>query len=379
MPRFQVICCLDEREESFRRHLEELAPDAETFGTAGFFTVAMYYRGAADAHFVPLCPAVIRPQHWVVEQVVDSGEEDHRRRARTRRMLGTASHRFHIGSRSLTPGGAPRRPRRPGHDPAGRPHPFPRLTARRPAFDRPDRPRAATDPPASRADRPDPGPDDRGIGFTLDEMTDIAEKVLRDIGLTSRFSRLVLMLGHGSTSMNNPHDSAYDCGACGGARGGPNARALAQILNDPRVRERLAQRGLSIPTETYFVGGLHNTSNDSVTFFDLDRIPDSHRQEFEEIRAVIDAGLRAQRPRALPAVPLGAADALVRRRPPARRGPGRGPGAGPAGVGTRDQRHHHRRPARVDPRPVPRPPGVPHLVRPDARTTPRDSILTRIL
>ncbi len=71
-PRFQAVFCIDEREESFRRHLEELAPDAETFGTAGFFSVAMYYRGAADAHFVPLCPAVIRPQHWVVERVVDS-------------------------------------------------------------------------------------------------------------------------------------------------------------------------------------------------------------------------------------------------------------------------------------------------------------------
>ncbi len=134
---------------------------------------------------------------------------------------------------------------------------------------------------------PDPGPDDRGIGFTLDEMTNIAEKVLREIGLTSRFSRLVLILGHGSTSMNNPHESAHDCGACGGARGGPNARALAHMLNDPRVRERLARRGLSIPSETYFIGGLHNTSSEAVTFFDRDLIPGYHRQEFEEVRSII--------------------------------------------------------------------------------------------
>ena len=102
-PKFQICCCLDEREESFRRHLEELEPGVETFGAAGFYSVAMYYRGASDAHFVPLCPVVIRPQHWVTEEVDDGLGETHRRRARTRRVLGTASHQSHVGSRSRAP------------------------------------------------------------------------------------------------------------------------------------------------------------------------------------------------------------------------------------------------------------------------------------
>ena len=88
-----------------RRHLEELAPVAQTFGIAGFYFIAMYYRGAGDAHFVPLCPAVIRPQHWVVEQA--RRKPRNRRtccRAKTRRALGMASHQFHMGSRSFAVG-----------------------------------------------------------------------------------------------------------------------------------------------------------------------------------------------------------------------------------------------------------------------------------
>jgi uncharacterized protein YbcC (UPF0753/DUF2309 family) len=135
---------------------------------------------------------------------------------------------------------------------------------------------------------PVPGPDNGHTGYTLDEMTAIAERVLRDTGLTRNFARLVLTLGHGSTSLNNPHKSAYDCGACGGSSGAPNGRATAVILNDPRVRSRLAARGLVIPDDTVFVGGMHNTSSDAITFFDLDRLPESHRAGFEAARAVIE-------------------------------------------------------------------------------------------
>ena len=69
----------------------------------------------------------------------------------------------------------------------------------------------------------EPGPENGHIGFTTDEMANLAERTLCEIGLTYGFARLVVFFGHGSTSVNNPHKSVYDCGACTGNPGGPNA------------------------------------------------------------------------------------------------------------------------------------------------------------
>src|SRR5262249_40153153 len=98
-PAFQAIFCLDEREESFRRHLEEVEPACETFATTGFFNVAMYHEGVTDAHARPLCPVAIRPDHYVAEIEADGDSLVERTRRFHRRAAGFLGYNVHVGSR----------------------------------------------------------------------------------------------------------------------------------------------------------------------------------------------------------------------------------------------------------------------------------------
>jgi len=292
-PAFQAVFCLDEREESFRRHLEEADPACETFSTAGFFHVAMYHQGAADAHPRPLCPVAIRPEHYVAEVDPDAAQFAARSRRFQRRAAGFLGYNVDLGSRMPVRGAllmtafgwlalVPLVLRVV----------FPWLASH---WRRVQETSVAPGHTRLRLDRSEaPPPIGVHAGFTVAEMAAIVRRVLEELGLAGRLSPLVFVVGHGSISLNNPHESAHDCGACGGGRGGPNARAFAQMANDPRVRAVLAAERLPIDASAWFIGAERNTCNNAVTLFDEDLVPAGHRALLDRAKAAIDTARRRE-------------------------------------------------------------------------------------
>ena len=238
-PASQAIFCVDEREESIRRHLEEFDDRMETMSTAGFFGVAMYHQGVRDARPRPLAPVAIRPTHFVP---MERDEEGGVARGFAREIDRVRAQTLHVGSRSLVRGAIVSVIGAISLVPLVLRVLFPRRFA-----DAVLPSRALGKIVIDRVDRVAPPLGER-IGYSEDEMVTIVERVLGELGLvTGRFARLVIVVGHAADSLNNPHRSAYDCGACGGGPGGANARAFVAMANRASVRAKLADVASSFP------------------------------------------------------------------------------------------------------------------------------------
>jgi uncharacterized protein YbcC (UPF0753/DUF2309 family) len=291
-PTAQVFFCLDEREESTRRHLEEVTPTVKTFGAAGFFGLAMHFTGIDDAYGASLCPVVLKPAHAIEEQPHQTDALLHGRRKERRKMWSRFSHGLYVASRSLIRGWvstallglislvplitrvmAPRTAGRLREKLNEAFFPEPRTAL---AF-------------VHQEKVPGDAHHELDLGFTIQEKIDRVGGLLKAAGLVDHFARIVLMLGHGSVSLNNPHESAYNCGACGGRSGGPNGRLFAAMANVPAVREGLrTQWGIDVPADTWFLGGLHDTCSDFIELYELDILPETHTEDIANLRRQLD-------------------------------------------------------------------------------------------
>ena len=263
---FQAVFCIDEREGSLRRHIEHVVPDCDTFGAPGFFGVEFYFLPDGGKFYEKLCPAPVTPAFLVKEAA--GGDKRTRQLIYERRshslvlgFLYSMVMGFYAATQLVL-------------------HLFrPRMnTAISNAFGHMEQ--------DSRLAFEHNGPEDfengLQIGFTIEQMADRVEGLLRNIGLIKDFSPLVYMISHGSSSANNPHHGAHDCGACSGRPGATNSRVFCLMANHPKVREVLRGRGLNIPERTAFVPAMHDTASDLMGYYDTASLSPANQERHRE-------------------------------------------------------------------------------------------------
>lgn len=250
---FQAMFCIDERECSIRRHVEFADAQCETFGTPGFFSAEFFFLPQNGKFYEKLCPAPVTPKYLIKEfNVTEPRRHDAFYTSKTHTALTGYLSTFTFGFWALirliqnlfSPKMAP---------------------AISNAF--------AVMQPNGQLTVENTNVDDREndlqIGFTVEEMAMRVRSLLSSIALNKNFAPLVYVIAHGSSSANNPHHGAHDCGACSGRPGAVNARVMATMANHAGVREVLKNTGIVIPETTQFVGAMHDTAADEMAFYDI--------------------------------------------------------------------------------------------------------------
>ncbi|WP_028029661.1 YbcC family protein [Gemmobacter nectariphilus] len=281
--RLQAAFCIDVRSEILRRALEGQDGGIETLGFAGFFGLPVAHRPTGTDEAQAHLPALLVPAMSSTSHQEPAQEAATRINARARRAWGrfrqaaVSSFAFVEAAGPAYGGKLIRDALGLGAGPAA-PQPMPRL---------------------------DPG-------LTAAQKAQTAAAILRAMSLTTGHARLVLLIGHGAQVTNNPHESAYHCGACCGQTGEVSARLLAALLNDPQTRTGLAALGLALPADTLFVAGLHDTVTDTVLLYRDQPSPDHAADLNQAQRWLAAAGqqARAERARLLPSA---RANTLARR------------------------------------------------------------------
>ena len=267
-PAAQLVFCIDVRSEIIRRHIEQVGP-YETFGYAGFFGVPMQHEPYGSDVRITACPPIVDPKHRIADRPADGREDDARRYdawttlvdagrslVKTLKNNVAAAFGFVEGSGSVFGAAMAARTLAPtttadvGTRLAGR-------AASPEAFCTPTLDR---DPSADAEDG-------LPVGLSHEAKALYAQAAFQLMGWGDPVAPVVVFTGHGSETPNNPYKSSLDCGACAANPGGPNARVLAAICNDPEVQATLRERGIDIPPDTVFLAGEHNTTTDAITLF----------------------------------------------------------------------------------------------------------------
>lgn len=269
-PALQAAFCIDVRSEVLRRALEGQSDQIETIGFAGFFGLPIAHRPEGTDELQAHLPALLNAALISTSHGSDAQETETRIKARAKRAWG----RFRqaaVSSFAFVEAAGPGYGAKLVKDALGL---------------------------GSEGMTPGPMPTIEG-GLSSEAKARTAAAVLRAMSLTENHARLILLIGHGAQVTNNPHESAYHCGACCGQTGEVSARLLAALLNDPETRAGLPELGLSLPEDTLFVAGLHDTVTDRVMLYRDTPAPD-HAADLKQADAWLGtAGTFSRAERAL--------------------------------------------------------------------------------
>lgn len=289
VPAVQAVFCIDVRSEVFRRALESCSNAIQTIGFAGFFGLPISYSPLGTNAERPQLPGLLAPKLHVFDstgstkiddEIVDQRRKrqgiqtiwkDFRSSAASTFTFVESCGLFYVGSLL----------KKTLHIPSSETE----ATGTRRGQMTPLR------PCLSQSNEHD--------SSSVDRLCELVAGILTSMSLTAGFARLILLAGHGSHTVNNPHAAGLDCGACGGQTGEVNARVLAGLLNNPAIRTGLCTRGILIPATTHVLAALHNTATDEVTIFDTDLMPPSHASDLRRLQEWLqEAGHRARKERA---------------------------------------------------------------------------------
>ncbi len=282
-PALQAAFCIDVRSEVFRRALEAQDPGIETIGFAGFFGLPLAHRPSGSDEALAHLPALLRPALVSNSHAAPEVEEAMRISARATRAWG----RFRqaaVSSFAFVEAAGPAYGVKLVGDALG-------LGAK----------------PAA----PQPMPKIEG-GLDAAQKAATAAAVLRAMSMTTGHARVILLLGHGAQVANNPHESAYHCGACCGQTGEIPARLLAALLNDPETRAGLPGEGIALPEDTVFVAGQHETTTDTVTLYEDAPAP-AHGDDLARAKRWLAAAGKITRTERAARLPGATGDTVARR------------------------------------------------------------------
>lgn len=270
-PKVQAVFCIDVRSEVYRRNLEKVDPNFETIGFAGFFGFSINFKPIAHDTGHNLCPALIPADAKVKEILANDEQTD---QAIRKRVVNNQVSRIWKYFKSGAISGFS------FVSPLGLSY-LPKILSDSYGLTRP-----VNNPKIDGLKDLKNGARDLDLSdIPFNQKVEMAKGAITSMGLKDNMAQLILITGHGSSSVNNPHASSYDCGACGGHSGEINAMTAERILNDVSVRTFLKKDGIEIPDDTHFSACLHDTTTDEITIMDEQNIPSKYGEILRSVKA----------------------------------------------------------------------------------------------